>query len=391
MILFAGIIMGKIVSLFKLPKVTGYLIAGVVIGPSMLNIIPSIAASKLTIIADAALGFIAYSIGSSFNLEHLKAMGKKVFIITLFESLGAVFIVDIIMIFIFKMPIAFSIVLGSIAAATAPAATLMVIKQYKATGPLVDTLLPIVAMDDAVGIIVFGVSTTIARSLINGTSDLSLANVILNPLLEIFYALILGVLMGTVLSIISRKAEGEDQLLCITVAVLFLNIGICSTIDISPLLSCMMIGAAVINIAPANNRTISIIDKFTPPIFIAFFTIAGIELNLSLLAQVGEIGAAYIISRLIGKIVGASLGSKLANCSKTVQKYLGLTLVPQAGVAIGLAMVAETIIPQYGSSIRTIILSATVVYELIGPLLTKIALKQAGEITIYHKTYHQNI
>lgn len=381
-ILFSGIIIGKVVSFFKLPKVTGYLVAGVLIGPSILNLVPSDAAAKLTIIPDAALGFIAYSIGSEFNFENLKALGKRIFTITILEALGAVLLVDIVMIFIFKMSIPFSITLGSIAAATAPAATLMVIKQYKAKGPVVNTLLPVVAMDDAVGIIIFGISTTIAGALINNNSNFSVAKAIFVPILEIIYALFLGLIVGFVLSIISKKTEGEDQLLCITIAALFFTIGISTNLNISPLLSCMMVGATITNIAPTNSRTLSVIDRFTPPVFIAFFTIAGIELNLAMLTKVGFVGVGYIIARLIGKIFGAGIGSKLSNCPKTVQKYLGLTLVPQAGVAIGLAMMAETLMPKFGSSIRTIILSATVIYELIGPILTKTALIKAGEISL---------
>ncbi len=381
-ILFSGIIIGKVVSFFKLPKVTGYLVAGVLIGPSILNLVPSDVAAKLTIIPDAALGFIAYSIGSEFNFENLKALGKRIFTITILEALGAVLLVDIVMIFIFKMSIPFSITLGSIAAATAPAATLMVIKQYKAKGPVVNTLLPVVAMDDAVGIIIFGISTTIAGALINNNSNFSVAKAIFVPILEIIYALFLGLIVGFVLSIISKKTEGEDQLLCITIAALFFTIGISTSLNISPLLSCMMVGATITNIAPTNSRTLSVIDRFTPPVFIAFFTIAGIELNLAMLTKVGFVGVGYIIARLIGKIFGAGIGSKLSNCPKTVQKYLGLTLVPQAGVAIGLAMMAETLMPEFGSSIRTIILSATVIYELIGPILTKTVLIKAGEISL---------
>lgn len=383
-ILFSGIIIGKVVSFFKLPKVTGYLVAGVLIGPSILNLVPSDVAAKLTIIPDAALGFIAYSIGSEFNFENLKALGKRIFTITILEALGAVLLVDIVMIFIFKMSIPFSITLGSIAAATAPAATLMVIKQYKAKGPVVNTLLPVVAMDDAVGIIIFGISTTIAGALINNNSNFSVAKAIFVPILEIIYALFLGLIVGFVLSIISKKTEGEDQLLCITIAALFFTIGISTSLNISPLLSCMMVGATITNIAPTNSRTLSVIDRFTPPVFIAFFTIAGIELNLAMLTKVGFVGVGYIIARLIGKIFGAGIGSKLSNCPKTVQKYLGLTLVPQAGVAIGLAMMAETLMPEFGSSIRTIILSATVIYELIGPILTKTVLIKAGEISLYN-------
>lgn len=379
-ILIAGLLLGKVVSYIKLPEVTGYLIAGVLIGPSILGIVPFEAASNLTIISEVALGFIAYSIGSEFNFAHMKKMGRRIITITIFEALGAVILINLSMIFIFNKPVPFSIVLGAIAAATAPAATLMVIRQYKAKGPLVDTLLPIVAMDDAVGIIVFGISITIAKSLLQTSANLSIATVIFTPFIEIILALVLGIGIGIILSIVANKAHGADQLLCITIAAIFVAVGIAEKLEASPLLVCMSIGAAVTNVVPNNKRVLSIIDRFTPPVFIGFFTLAGVELNIAVLKEVGLIGLGYVLIRMLGKILGASIGSKLAQAPPTVQKYLGFTLIPQAGVAIGLAMVAETVLPApLGSEIRTIILAATVVYELIGPLMTKIAIFRAGE------------
>lgn len=379
-ILFASLLAGKLVSYLKLPSVTGYLLAGVIIGPSVLNIIPTSIAGNFNIIADAALGFIAYSIGSEFELKAIKKVGMKIIVITLFEALGSVILVFITMFFIFKAPLEFSIVISSIAAATAPAATLMVIKQYKAKGPLVDTLLPIVALDDAVGIIIFGVSLTIAKTLSIPSNEISIFKSILTPILEIVFSIIIGFGMGLALIIISKYASGKDKLLSLTLASLFLSIGLVTTLNLSPLLTCMMIGATTTNLAHNSHNLFSVIDRFTPPIFMAFFTVAGIELNLGMLKHVGLWGLAYIIARVIGKSFGAALGSRITNCPQCVQKYLGFTLVPQAGVAIGLALVAEAELPSYGASIRTIILSATVVYELIGPLLTKTALKRAGEI-----------
>lgn len=377
-ILVSGLIMGKVVSFIKLPKVTGYLIAGLIIGPSILNLVPPSAASKLSVISEAALGFIAYSIGSSFNFENLKQLGNGIIIITLFESLTAVVAVDFVLIVLLKQPVPFSIMLGAIAAATAPAATIMVLKQYNASGPLVDTLLPVVAIDDAVGIMAFGISMTIAKSLLDSTKTISLKTIFL-PVGEIVLAFAIGIGIGIILSIVSKYSEGEDQLLTITIATLFITVGIAIKLNLSPLLTCMSIGATVSNIAPNSTRVLSIVDKFTPPVFVAFFTIAGVELNLTILKSVGFIGIVYIIVRVIGKILGAYIGAKIAKSPAVVQKYLGFTLIPQAGVAIGLAMVAETAVPEFGAAIRTIILSATVIYELIGPLITKIAIFKAGE------------
>lgn len=379
-ILLAGIVLGKLVSLLKLPNVTGYLIAGVLMGPSLLDLVSSNSAANLSILSDAALGFIAYNIGSQFELQNLKQLGKRVVIITIFEALGAVILLDLVLIFIFHVEIPFSIVLGSIGAATAPAATLMVVRQYKAKGPVVNTLLPVVAIDDAVGIILFGISMAIAKTLIGINGNMSLAQTLLSPVLEIIYALLVGLVFGLLLTLISKRAEGEDQLLSMTIACISVTIGISLKLNLSSPLSCMMLGATIANIAPRKERTLSIVDKITPPLFIAFFTLAGIELNLGILTKVGTIGIVYIITRALGKLLGSFLGARITKSPKTVQKYLGLTLIPQAGVAIGLAMVAEAALPEFGFSIRTIILSATVVYELIGPLLAKMALTKAGEI-----------
>jgi len=382
-IILAGMIMAKILSKFKLPNVTGYLVAGLIIGPSVLGIIPKESAGKLSIISEAALSFIAYSIGSEFNIDNLKRLGKGIIIITVLEALMAVALVDLSMIFIFKQSVPFSIVLGAIAAATAPASTLMVVRQYKAKGPVVNTLLPVVAMDDAVGIIAFGVSSTIAKALLNNNAAISVTKIIFVPLLEIFSALLLGVVMGILLTYISKKAKGEDQLLSIVLAFIFVTAGIAISLNLSSLLACMMIGATLININPNNKKAFSTVDRFTPPILILFFTIAGVQLDLSVLKDVGILGLAYVIIRVVGKMLGAYLGARISKFPQTVQKYLGFTLIPQAGVAIGLSMVAQSIMPQpYGDVIRAIVLAGTVIYELVGPVITKTALIKAGEIEV---------
>ncbi|CAM2906249.1 cation:proton antiporter [Hathewaya histolytica] len=384
-ILLCGMLMGKLVSYIKLPEVTGYLIGGVLIGPSILGIIPSNVSSSLGIISEAALGFIAYTIGSEFDFSHIKKIGKGVILITILEASCATLFVDLAMIFIFKQTVPFSIVLGAIAAATAPAATLMVVRQYKAKGPLVDTLLPVVAMDDAVCIMIFGISSTIATTLLTNSST-SMIMAFIKPIFEILISLFVGFLLGIIFSFLCKRLKSEEKLLTLSVGVIFLAIGICNKFNLSSLLCCMGIGATIVNIAPNTTRTFSVVDKFTPPIFVAFFTIAGVELNISILEKVGVLGIAYILIRALGKVFGASIGAKITNAPKTVQKFLGMTLIPQAGVAIGLALIGEQILPSpLGSEIRTIILAATVVYELIGPLLTKIALIKANEVNLSNK------
>lgn len=379
-ILFAGLVFGKAVSYLKLPHVTGYLIGGIIIGPSVLKLITHEAASGFGIITEAALGFIAFSIGSEFKLTQIKKSGMRVVVITALEALVAVACVDLAMIFIFKKPVQFSIMLGAIAAATAPAATVMVIKQYKAKGPLVDTLLQVVAMDDAVGIIAFSISLAIAQALDGGGEGILLTKAIFSPAKEILGAAILGVLCGSVLSFFSKRASGEEQLLSMNLGAILFTVGVSMKFGFSSLIACMVLGATVVNLIN-NKRSFSVIDRFTPPIFVAFFTIAGVDLDLGIVKSVGFIGIGYVVFRVIGKLAGSYAGARLTHAPQAVQKYLGFALVPQAGVAIGLSMVAVKALPaETGIAIKTIILGATVIYELIGPVVAKIAISRAGEI-----------
>lgn len=381
-VLISGIIMARIISKLNLPYVTGYLLGGIIIGPSFLNLVPKDISIQLLIISEMALGFIAYSIGSEFNIEYMKKLGKSVFLITLLESLGAVLIVFITMFVIFNQPLPFSLIISSIAATTAPAATIMVIRQYKAKGSLVNTLLPVVAMDDAIGIMIFGIIISIAKQVSSNVNGFSLTTGLLTPIWEIGAALILGIIIGFILVLVSRKAKGKNELLSIVIATICLSIGIANFLNISTLLLCMAVGAVISNISPNNMKVISVTDSFTPPVYIMFFTLAGIELDIRLIKYVGLLGIGYIIARVTGKVLGSYLGCKLSNMPKKVQKYLGFTLIPQAGVAIGLSMTAQLDFPQIGSNVRTIILGATIVYELIGPAITKYALIKSGDINM---------
>ena len=381
-IIISGLILGKAASYFKLPHITGYLFAGVIIGPSVLGLVPYVEASKLTIISEIALGFIAYTIGCEFKFANLKKTGKSVIIITIFQALGAVMLVDLAMIYIFKQPVPFSIILGAIATATAPGPILLIVKQYKAKGPVVDTLLPLVALDDALGIIIFGICATIAGTLSSTGAHMSLAHMILAPIEEIVVSIVIGVGLGALLAKAIKKIKEEEILLAVTIGIIFVGVGLSHRFHASPILLCMILGATVCNMLPhiKNIRVLHLIENFTPSIYIAFFTLAGVELDIALVKDVGLIGIGYILIRMVGKILGSYVGGRIANSPKTVQKYLGFTLIPQAGVAIGLAMTAETVLPHpYGQNVRTIILAATVVYELIGPVMAKIAIFKAGE------------
>ncbi len=379
LVLIFGLLMGKVISYLKLPKVTGYLIAGVLIGPFGLRLISNDAIKGLTIISEAALGFIAYNIGSSLNYKKLKSIGKGIIVISLFEALMASVVVILAMKFIFGQSWEFSLAIGAIASATAPAATIMVLKQYNAKGPLVDTLMPVVAIDDGIAVIAFGIAMAIVKMITKGADSVSLIT-FLEPFIEIISSVLLGSITGFGLVYINKRSKDRDNSMNFVIAAIFLVIGLAKFSNISNLLACMALGAAVSNIVLSKSKLISALDNITPPIFMAFFTISGLELDLSVLKTVGLLGIGYVVFRVIGKVIGASLGAQIANSETVVKKYLGLTLVPQAGVAIGLTMIVGEALPVYGASIRAIILASTVIYELIGPVCTKIAITKAGEV-----------
>jgi Kef-type K+ transport system membrane component KefB len=333
---------------------------------------------QFSIIPEIALGFIAFSIGAEFKLSYLKKVGKSPVIIAFAEAFGAVLVVDFVLI-LTGNDLAFSLVLGAIAAATAPAATLMVVRQYKAKGPVTNTLLPVVAIDDAVALIAFGISVAIAKA-INSHGTVPFIDSLFIPIVEIVGALVLGVILGLILKYLTKWYTGRGNRLSATVAMILLCIGISNILGFSALLACMAMSAIFVNISNDSIAIFEQVDRMTPPVFILFFFISGAELDVSILPTVGFIGALYVIFRVVGKVGGAALGAKISNAEPVVRKYLGFTLIPQAGVAIGLASIAMTVVPEYGIKIRTIILCGTVIYELIGPVTAKLALKKAGEI-----------
>lgn len=380
----AGLAMSRLAKLVHLPNVTAFLVGGLLVGPSVLGIIPREVADSFEIITEAALGFIAYSIGAEFKLSYLKRIGAKPIIITIFEGLGAVLLVDLVLISLsllgvpgFDLPMC--ITLGAIAAATAPAATLMVMRQYKAKGPVSEMLLPVVAMDDALGLIAFAISMNIAQSLASGAA-MTVMSMLVTPLLEIVGSILLGMALGFVLSFLARYFKSRGNKLALTIAFIFLALALCDMWNLSNLLCIMMIGAVLTNLCPAANVIIEQTDRFTPPLFLLFFVISGAELNLAVLPTVGLLGVCYVLVRAFGKWLGAFIGSRVVHAHPNVQKYLGFTLIPQAGVAIGMATLALTRLPAYGQQIQAVVLAGTLIYELVGPVITKIALNKAGEI-----------
>jgi len=373
-----GLLSSKVMDKIKFPSVTGYIIIGLIAGPYCLNILTLEAVEKFSIIPDIALGFIAFSIGSEFKLSYLKKVGKSPIIIALTEAIGAVLIVDFVLI-LTGNDVAFSLVLGAIAAATAPAATLMVVRQYNAKGPVTNTLLPVVAIDDAVALMCFGLSVAIAKSIGSMEAGSMLATLI-DPVIEIVGALLFGAILGVILKFLTAWYTGKGNRLTIAIAMVFLCIGVSNMLGFSALLACMAMSAVFTNISVLSEEVFKMVDGITPPIYLLFFFISGAELDITILPTVGTIGALYVVFRVVGKVVGAAFGAHVSKAEPVVKKYLGFTLIPQAGVAIGLAGMATSIVPSYGYKIQTIILCATVIYELVGPLVTKMALTKAGEI-----------
>lgn len=403
--LLAGLLMTRAFKPFKLPAVTAYLIAGVLIGPFCIGALgidglgfASLEqVSSLSVISEIALGFIAFSIGSEFRMHDLKKIGKQAFVIGIFQALVATLFVDIALFVVYLMMpnvlnIPQVITLGAIATATAPAATLMVVRQYKAKGPLTKLLLPIVALDDAVGLIVFAVSFGIAKGMVNG-GTMDLVGIIVNPLVEIVVSLILGAVMGWLLTQIEKLFNSNTNRLNMTIAFVALTAALSSQINLlsihigpvhigtSSLLVCMMLGTVFCNICPLSEDVMTRSDKWTSPLLALFFVISGAELELSVFADLAivGIGVIYIVVRCLGKYLGSMWSAKATKCEPNICKYLGITLFPQAGVALGMCTLAMEL-GEPGRLIRNITLFAILIYEILGPLMTRWALTKAGDI-----------
>lgn len=397
----AGLIMSRVAKLFGLPSVTAYLVAGILIGPYCLGRlgIDGIGFTSIDnvkefeIISNAALGFIAFAIGNEFRISQLKKVGGKATFIGIMQAIIATLLVDAALIglhFIVgeeKLPLSMAITLGAVAAATAPAATLMVVRQYKAKGKLTDLLLPIVAIDDAVGLVIFAVSFGIAKALEHG--QFSVTAIAIEPIIEIVCSLLLGAVMGLLFSLFERFFSSNSKRLCLSVTCVFFTVAISMMkfeiggvhIGFSTLLVCMMLGTVFCNVCDFSAEIMEKTDKWTVPLFTLFFVLSGAELELGVFTDfaIVGIGAAYIISRSIGKYFGTFAAAKITKCDEKTSKYLGITLLPQAGVALGMSVTALEL-GEVGQMIRNIVLFSVLIYELFGPVLTKIALTKAGNI-----------
>ena len=397
--LIAGLMLSRLAKLAGLPAVTAYLIAGVVLGPYLigaigiegLGFINSENVHSFSIISDVALGFIAFSIGNEFRLAELKKIGKQATIVGIFQAVVATLLVDAALIGIHfampdKLPLPAAIVLGAVASATAPAATLMVVRQYKAKGPLTNMLLPVVALDDAVGLMLFAISFGIAKALMSGAVDV--ISIIIEPIIEIVLSLVLGAVMGALITFFERFFHSRSKRLSMSVAFVMLTVALSTLkfeiggvhIGFSSLLTCMMLGTVFCNLCDFSEELMDRLDRWTAPIFILFFVISGAELELSVFTDfaVVVIGLVYIIARSAGKYAGAYASSKA--------KYLGITLLPQAGVALGMAIKAKEQLGAEGAIVSNITLMAVLIYELVGPMLTKMCLLKAGDIKPEGKT-----
>ena len=381
--MIAGLLLTRVAKLVKLPNVTGYLVAGLLIGPYCFKLVSADTLATLDIITVAALGFIAFSIGSEFKLSHIKAIGGKILIITACEAVGAVILVDVV-VSLLGFPVPMALCLGAIAAATAPAATLLVVRQYRAKGELTSTLLPVVAMDDAIGLMAYAISVSIAKMIQNGEA-FNLMNTLVAPLLEIVLSLGVGAIIGVIVAVSNRFFHSRANRLMICIAAVMLGVGIAQQFGLSHLLLCMSIGAVYVNLRDDAIQTLEQSESWTPPLFMLFFVISGADLNVAVLPSLGLLGVVYIVTRVVGKYVGAYVGCTISKTSPKIRKYLGLSLIPQAGVAIGIAQLVVKELPEYGASIQAVILCATLIYELIGPVVTKYSLIKAGEIVVEPK------
>ena len=377
LMIFAGMFCGRMAKHLRLPNVTGYLVAGLLIGPAVLGLLSEDFLDGISLISDVALGFIAFSIGNEFKLSYFKRVGAAPVVIACMESLFAVLFV-VCGLLISGQSLPFSLVLGAIAAATAPAATIMVIKQYRAKGPVTESLLSVVAIDDATALILFSLAVAVAQAVTN--SGASLGASLLAPVKEIGGALVVGAVLGFVFLLPLRFFKKQGNRLSLIVGFILAGLGLAEWLGLSDLLLCMAMGAVIANFSPDVNELMDICDSVTPPIFMLFFVASGADLILSVLPTVGIIGVIYILLRIVGKMFGASLGAAICKCDKTVRKYLGPCLLPQAGVAIGLSLAAGEVVPEFAPQIRAVILCGTLIYELVGPAITKLSLKKAGEI-----------
>ncbi len=376
--LLAGFLATRLTQKLRLPNVTGYILAGIAVGPYVLGLVPGSVIDGMDFVTDIALAFIAFGVGRYFKLEKLKETGAKVIVITLLEALAAFGAVTAAMLLVFRLPLPFCLLLGAISSATAPASTIMTIRQYRAKGPFVNLIVQIVALDDAVALVAFSMCSAVV-SAVDGAGAVR-PMTLLAPLLWSAAAVLSGVLAGLLLHALVDGSRSREHRLVLVIAVLLAITGLCAIVDISPLLACMAVGTAYIN-AGGRKLTFEEVSDATPPILLIFFVLSGARLQVPMLATAGLIGVCYFFVRILGKYLGAWAGCAVCRTQASTRRWLGLALVPQAGVSIGLAALAERILPgPEGLMVSTIILSSGVLYEMVGPACAKAALFLSGTV-----------
>lgn len=379
-VLMVGFIGGKVAKLLKLPNVSGYLAFGLLLAPSISNFVSTSDAQGFTIISELALAVIAFSIGSEFVIKEMKKVGKAIFIITFAEVIGAVFTVFAVMYYALGQSFVLSIVVASMSAATAPAATLLVIRQYRAHGPLTKTILPVVALDDVFGIMAFGIAMSVAKLMISEVPT-SIGMMIAGPFIEVVGSILLGIAFGFVLSIVVKKfAKNGDEVQVAALATIGASTGISMLLELSPLLTNILIGTVIVNVMQNSNRVFSPVNDFISPFYILFFTLAGASLDLHILASIGLVGVVYLFARAGGKFIGAYVGAVVTKQEKAVRNNLGWAMFPQGGISIGLSVLVRQQLPDYAAAITTIIMFGVLVFEITGPIFSKIAISRAKEI-----------
>ncbi|MCT4661374.1 MAG: cation:proton antiporter [Tissierellales bacterium] len=380
--LLVGILLGKLMIRFNIPSVPGYIIAGLILGVSGFKIVNGDNLENFAFISDFALGIIAFNIGSELNIKVLKKMGKSILIIAVCESLGAFTLVTSIMLLL-KQPIETALILGAVSSATAPAATVMVLKECKAKGPLTSTLLGVVAVDDAVCLMIYSIAASVAKVFVNH-EVVTINKILIHPIMEIVFSIIAGGILGVILAYLLQKARNNTELLSFVIGIIVLLVGLSQAFHLSPLLACMSLGIMIANVSSSANKVFRSIESFSPPIIAAFFVFAGARLDISLIPHIGLVGVLYLTFRVLGKVLGAALGGKLSKAPSVVTKNLGFGLISQVGVAIGLAI---TVQHEFAGTdlavlVLTVLLATTILTEIIGPILTKKAIIRSGEANL---------
>jgi len=387
-ILLAGLFSARLINKLRFPAVTAYLLLGIFIGPSILNLTSQELINSSGFISNIVLGLIAFGLGQSFTREFFRNIGRPVLWISILEAVLPWVLVTLSFVFILKQPFYVALLFGAIASATAPAATVMVVREYKAKGRFTDILLGVVAIDDAWCLIIFALSLAISKAVAFHTSNTFVFKVIFHSLIEIIGALMLGGLIACFATLFSKFIRTQTELLIYTLGFILLTTGLAILLHLSVLLANMFLGTVLININKSNLEFFDVLKLIDSPLYLLFFVLAGANLEIGLLKGIGITGIIYIFFRTTGKTVGSVWGGYIVKVEKNIRRYLGLGLLPQAGVALGCALIAKNDFPKVGSMIFTTIVATTVIYELVGPLCTKYALQKAGEALIEH---HQNI